>query len=58
MSRLTTEQALDMVFRDRLDDLDSGGELDIEEYPDFTLPHSSDSDALEGESDEESRASP
>ena len=39
-------------MRDGFDDLDSGGELDMEEDPDFPLPHSSDSDASEGESDE------
>ena len=35
---------------DGFDDLDSGGELDIEEDPDFPLPHYSDS---ENESDDE-----
>ena len=40
MSRLTADQALEMVFLDGMEDLDSGGELDIEEDPDFPLPHS------------------
>ena len=44
MSRLTTDQALEMMFMDGFDDLDSGGELDIEEDPDFPLPHYSDSE--------------
>ncbi len=33
MSLLTAEQALEMVFMSDADDLDSGGELDIEEDP-------------------------
>jgi len=37
MSYYTREQALEMVLQD---DLDSGGEIDIEEDPDFPLPHS------------------
>ena len=53
MSRLTADQALEMVF---MDDLDSGGELDIEEDPDFPLPRYSDSDELEEESDEDRRS--
>ena len=39
MSRLTSDQALEMVFLDGMEDLDSGGELEIEEDPDFPLPH-------------------
>ena len=65
MSRLTADQALEMVFLDGIEDLDSGGELDIEEDPDFPLPHSdsepeaddlsnpSDSDPSPGVSDED-----
>ena len=44
MSRLTADQALEMVFIDDSCDLDSGGELDIDEDPDFPLPHYSDSE--------------
>ena len=40
MSRLTADQALEMVFLDGMEDLDPGDELDIEEDPDFPLPHS------------------
>lgn len=47
MSRLTADQALKMVFLDGIEDLDSGGELDIEEDP---LSHYSDS---EPEADDE-----
>ena len=49
MSRLTTNKALEMLFLDRFDELDSGGELDIEEDPDFPLPHYSDSDISDDE---------
>ncbi len=42
MSVLTAEQALEMVFMCDADDLDSGGELDIEEDPAFPLPHGDD----------------
>ena len=31
---------MEMVFLDGMEYLDSGGELDIEEDPDFPLPHS------------------
>ena len=44
MSKLTAHDALDLMFADPLDDLDSGGELEIEEDPDFPLPSASDSD--------------
>ena len=44
MSRLTADQALEMVFTDDSCNLDSGGELDIDEDPDFPLPHYSDSE--------------
>ena len=50
MSRFTADRALEMVFMEDSDDLDFGGELDIEEDPDFPLPHYSDSEI---ESDEE-----
>ena len=43
-SRLTAHQALEMMFQDGMEDLDSGGELDIEEDPNFPLPQDSDSD--------------
>ena len=49
MSRLTTNEALKMLFLDGFDELDSGGELDIEEDPDFPLPHYSDSDISDDE---------
>jgi len=39
------------------DDLDSGGEIDIEEDPDFPLPHSSDSDKP-GDNSDSLRADP
>ena len=54
MSYYTREQALEMVLRD---DLDSGGEINIEEDPDFPLPHSSDSDEP-GDSSDYWRPSP
>ena len=38
MSRLSAEDALELVFTAPMEELDSGGELDIEEDPDFTLP--------------------
>jgi len=41
MNYYTREQALEMVLQG---DLDSGGEIDIEEVLVFSLPHSSDSD--------------
>ena len=44
MSMLTADEALDLFFMDGFGDLDSGGELDIEEDPEFPLPHHSDSD--------------
>jgi len=43
MSRLTADEALDLFFMDGFGDLDSGGELDIED-PEFPLPHHSYSD--------------
>ena len=49
MSRLTADEALEMLFLDGFEDLDSGGELDIEEDPDFPLPHYSDSDDSDDE---------
>ena len=49
MNRLTTDQALVMLFLDRFDELDSGGELDIQEDTDFPLPHCSDSDISDDE---------
>ena len=42
MSRITVDRAVEMVFMEDSDDLDSGGELDIEEDTDFPLPHYSD----------------
>jgi len=54
MSYYTREQALEMVLQD---DLDSGGEIDIEEDPDFPLPHSSDSDEP-GDNSDSRRPSP
>ena len=54
MSRLTTNDALELMFTDPLDDLDLGGELDIEKDPDFPLPSASDSEhSSESESDQE-----
>jgi len=43
MSRLTADEALEMMFLDGFDDMDSGGELDIEDL-EFPLPQHSDSD--------------
>ncbi len=40
MSRLTADEALELMLTDDLDELDSGGELYIEEDPDCLLPHS------------------
>ena len=53
MSRLTAHDALDLMFADPLDDLDSGGELDIEEDPDFPLPSATDSDDSDDSSQSE-----
>ena len=51
---MTADGALELMFTDPLDDLDSGGELDIEEDPDFPLPSASDSECTsESESDSE-----
>lgn len=47
MSRLTADETLEM-FLDGFD-IDSGGELDIEEDPEFLLPHYSDSDNSDDE---------
>ena len=49
MSRLTTNEALEMLILDGFDELDSRGELDIDEEPDFPLPHYSDSDISDDE---------
>ena len=52
MSRLTTNEALEKLFLDGFDDLDSGGELDeldIEEDRDFPLTHYSNSDTSDDE---------
>ena len=49
MSRLTADEALEMLFLDGYEDLDSGGELEIEEDPEFPLPHYSDSDDSDDE---------
>ena len=55
MSRLVPHQALEMMVQDDMEDLDSRGELDIEDDPNSPLPQDSDSEApLEDESDEES----
>ena len=52
---LGTRLALEMMVQDDMEDLDSRGELDIEDDPNSPLPQDSDSDApLEDESDEES----
>ena len=48
MSRLTADEALEMLFLDGYEDLDSGGELEIED-PEFPLPHYSDSDDSDDE---------
>ena len=53
MSRLTAHDALDLMFADPLDDLDSGGELDIEEDPDFPFPSATDSDDSDDSSQSE-----
>ncbi len=44
MSRLTADQALELMFMDDFDELVSGEELDIEEDPDFPLAHSDQSE--------------
>ena len=38
MSSLLAEDALELVFSAPMEEIDSGGELDIEEDPDFPLP--------------------
>ena len=53
MSYYTGEQALEMVLQD---DLDSGGEIDIEEDPDFPLPHSDSNEP--GDNSDSRRPSP
>ena len=40
----STEQALELLMDSSFENLDSGGEGDIEEDPTFPLPHSQESD--------------
>ena len=40
----STDQALEMLMDSSFEDLDSGGEGDIEEDPTFPLPHSQESE--------------
>ena len=42
----STEQALELLMDSSFENLDSGGEGDIEEDPTFPLPHSQESDRL------------
>jgi len=51
MSRLSAEDALELVFTAPMEELDSGGELDIEEDPDFPLPTPSEGTCSESESE-------
>ena len=37
MVALSTEQALDLLMEENMEDLDSGEETEIEEYPAFSL---------------------
>ena len=46
---MNAEEALDLVFGEGLDGLDSGEEIDIEEDPAFPLPEDSDSEWSEPE---------
>jgi len=51
MSRLSAEDALELVFTAPMEELDSGGELDIEEDPDFPLSTPSEGTCSESESE-------
>ena len=44
MAAYSTEQAIDMLINSSFEELDSGGEGDIEEDPAFPLPHSEESE--------------
>ena len=43
MAAYSTEQAIDLLMNSSFEELDSGGEGDIEEDPAFPLPHSQES---------------
>ena len=49
MAAYSTEQAIDLLMNSSFEELDSGGEEDIEEDPAFPLPHSQESDESEDE---------
>ena len=49
MNRLTTNKALEILFLDGFDELDSGGKPETEEDPDFLLLHYSYSDMSDDE---------
>ena len=54
---MNAEEALNLVFGEGLDGLDSGEEVDIEEDPEFPLPEHSDSEWSESESGSDSLSS-
>ena len=49
MAAYSTKQAIHLLMDSNFEELDSGGEGDIEEDPAFPLPHSQESEESEGE---------
>ena len=56
-ARYTVEETLGMVIDDGLGELDSGGEDEIEEDPEFPLPRDSDEESSSSSGTEDPRSS-